>query len=97
MNILKNKCSNCNGVCCKIDGVYLTKEDVKILKEQNIDLTDKVKKSELDRFIYKLKKDKNGWCVFYQKNKGKHCSIYNFRSQVCKNYSIGRCSMKRIK
>ena len=92
------KCVDCIGTCCMgwmVGKVYITQKEFKNLENNSICLTGKVEYSDIDRFAYKIKFI-DGKCIFYRKNYfGKHCSIYRFRPQVCRNYSTKKCRMKK--
>ena len=82
------KCDRYCGECCKKYLVSLNKKDIKKIKNLGYKEDEFIANDFFDQNHQFLKKQKNGWCIFLEKEKsGKYsCSIHKNRPEICQQY-----------
>src|SRR5512137_683082 len=76
-------CSNC-GVCCTETEMLLSKRDIKRLERKGFRCVEFVK---FDKQGYAQLKNRDGYCVFYDRDI-RRCSVYADRPSGCRVYPV---------
>ncbi len=76
-------CSNC-GVCCTETEMLLSKKDIKRLENKGYSKNQFVR---YDKQGYAELKNRDGYCVFYDRVK-RQCSVYIDRPSGCRVYPV---------
>lgn len=76
-------CSNC-GVCCTETEMLLSKKDIKRLERKGSHCLEFAK---FDKQGYVQLKNRDGYCVFYDRN-NRICSVYVDRPSGCRVYPV---------
>ena len=90
-------CSKCPGFCCSYQIIPLTRTDVERLA-RHFDLSVAATKKKYivarddEEFTMRRKADVHFGkvCQFFD-TKARHCTIYEARPAICRNYPRGRC------
>jgi len=77
------RCSHC-GVCCTETEMLLSENDITRLVKQGLSKKYFVR---FDKQGYAFLKNKDGYCVFYDRNRHQ-CSIYPNRPRGCRVYPV---------
>ncbi len=77
------RCSHC-GVCCTETEMLLCKKDIKRLEDKGYRPSKFV---YYDKYGYALLKNRDGYCVFYDR-KNRKCSEYANRPSGCRVYPV---------
>ena len=76
-------CTNC-GVCCTETEMLLSKRDIKRLEKRGFSQREFAR---FDRQGYVQLKNRDGYCVFYDRN-NQICSVYADRPSGCRVYPV---------
>src|SRR3989338_6493312 len=93
------KCDRYCGECCKKMLVNVDSKDIKRIERLGYKKNDFVMEDVFDPKRKFLKKQKNGWCGFLEKDKnGKYsCKIHKNRPKICRDYPFFPGTPKKIK
>ena len=93
------KCDRYCGECCKKLLVEISNKDIKSIEKLGYKKDDFIMEDVFNPKRKFLKKQKNGWCVFLEKEKdGKYtCKIHKDRPKVCRDYPFFPETPKEIK
>jgi len=93
------KCDRYCGECCKKLLVEISNKDIKSIEKLGYKKDDFIMEDVFNPKRKFLKKQKNGWCVFLEKEKdGKYtCKIHKDRPKICRDYPFFPGTPKKIK
>jgi Fe-S-cluster containining protein len=103
-------CEGCESDCCSsYQHIFLTQEDLKRIAQGRgfhvVEFTERyvTLDNSMSGYVGYLKRQmtegQRACCFLYRRpdGKGRGCSIYEWRPDICRNYSAEGCEMRRVK